>query len=295
MKTYLFILLCLFAFAGAGRAQSERNKDVLYFKGSSKTVKGIILSRDSTHVKMETEWGDILSYQLKDIEQIVERSTFSKDAKGDKQTQASIGFIEQENKKKSMQAAQSNGYSILGNLNIGWSLGGALPMGSFGDFFAFGVGSSLTVKQFYNNFGFHLSAGAYSFASKEAISIVQDIGNIDFDNPQEPKVTTEKILFQVVPITVGADYHYQLIDILRPYAGVEAGIYMIGDVFTKPLQGKSYVENKMGYAAKVGILLGNRTKFMIEGKYNRFAKGELSEAGSFATLNLGVLFQIGKK
>ena len=79
MKNCLFILLCLFAFAGTGLSQSEKNKDVLHFKGSSKTVK---------------------------------------EAKATQQTKASnTAPLEEKN----------SNYSILDNLNVGLSLGGALP------------------------------------------------------------------------------------------------------------------------------------------------------------------------
>jgi hypothetical protein len=254
--------------------QEEVNKDVISFKNSTKTVKGIILSRSSTDIKIQTEQGEVVSYPLKDIAQVVQRYAFSKGNSAADIVPKSRRIAPQANSKNAISQTKSKDkQQKTGNLlSIGLSLGGTLPMGDFAEAFKFGGGGGITAKQFYKSLGFHLSAGTYYFIDKQTLSSVQNpdnLDNVDFDNPQMQGTSSEKLILQIVPITLGIDYHYK-IGIFAPYVGVEG---MIGNMSLKFAEEKESDTIK-GYGLKAGILFGNRTKLMIEGKYNSFSAGE---------------------
>jgi len=137
-------------------------------------------------------------------------------------------------------------------------------------FFGGGISGEYLVKP---NIGVGLSAGYYGY--------------------QLTKVDGEKETVSIMPVALTGRYYF-LTKSIQPYAGVDVGLYTLGDKVTYQGESKSGSKSYFGLAPVVGLQfkLSNTLALDVNTRYNLvFIEGD---TGYNIGFNVGVVYAFGK-
>jgi hypothetical protein len=156
-----------------------------------------------------------------------------------------------------------------GQIQVGATVGAQFPTGDFGDGAKIGIGFNIVGKYMIND---HIAVGLNSGYSR-------------FDTQIDGLSCT------MIPVTGLFEYHFGVQN-LRPYIGVDAGVYNYGARIEFLGASESGSKTYFGFAPTGGILYGisDRLSFIANVKYN-YVMAEVS-AATWLGINAGLILRL---
>jgi len=183
-------------------------------------------------------------------------------------------------------------------IKVGLNGGVGIPMGTFGDVFNTGFGGGISGEYLITpNISIGLNAGIYSFGMKD--ELLDLFGMEDMDGIDLGDLLDMSAKFQITPITLTGKYYFITEGGIKPYAGLDLGLYSSKTKVTVKVLGISQSADAgsstdFGLAPVVGLQFGLTDALAIDvnAKYHHiFTEGE---ATSFIGFNLGLVYTFGK-
>jgi len=176
---------------------------------------------------------------------------------------------------RSVEGGSKYGLSQNERVKLGVNGGVQVPMGDFGRIAKIYFGGNISAEYLvFPKIGIGLNAGYYAYE-------LEMVGK------------GYKELPSLIPVTLAGKF-YPLTKSIRPYIGVEAGLYIVGIKVTFDGKSDSISDSFFGVAPVAGFQFGlsNAVSLDVNAKYSRvFTKEEPTD---FLGCNVGIVFSFGK-